>query len=249
MVAGGTDAVAAGGEDLDDLHPILDFLADGAAEAFRPIGDGDAAGGAHLPLGGIAEIVAMAGGADIAPAGHDARARDRALGDGGLHRRVDAIGRARADRAGKAAIEQQPVVLGRPQRLQRRRRIQPEGRGHQPEILITRVIVPHHHARHHRTPGQIDHAIIPGARLRAIQHRRDPLALDDHAGAAAGVCPIEDMGVVENQPGHSRSPGRLLPAPPVPSGAGAHAAFDADSIPNRRDGKPIDRAGVALMGR
>src|SRR5687768_9174626 len=75
--------MAAGGEDLDDLRSVFDLLSHCAAKCLGAIAHVHSALCAHIPIRWKAKIVAVAGGADIAAAGHDSWTFGGSLGDGG----------------------------------------------------------------------------------------------------------------------------------------------------------------------
>ena len=90
---------AAGGEDLDDVHAVLDLRADGLAHLVDAIGDLVAAmfgEQSDVGLRGETVDIAMpAGDGDPGPAGDDARSGDRTFIDGVAQ--IDGRKRRRAD--------------------------------------------------------------------------------------------------------------------------------------------------------
>jgi sugar phosphate isomerase/epimerase len=198
-------AVAARDEHLDDLGALLDLLAHGAAEAVRAVGAVDGAAGADVPVPGEALVAGVPRRADVPAAGHEAGPGEEALGDGGLHGRVDGKGRARADGAGEAAAQQQLEMVRRPHGLQRRRLLEPEGGRLGTELVVGGVEVAAHHARHDGAPVELDHPVLgTGVHGCAGADGGDATILDHHRGAGAGAVRVEDGGVAQDEPRHGR---------------------------------------------
>jgi hypothetical protein len=139
-ILGGEDAVASGDEQLDHLGAPFHLVSDALAERLGAVADAGGTPGRHLPVPGVG-VVAVAGGGELAAPGDEARAGDQAVVDRALHRRVDVVGRAGADRRREPALQRGREVLRGAQRLVGRRCLEPVRRRLSPELVVGGVEV------------------------------------------------------------------------------------------------------------
>ena len=199
------------GRYLDHIHALADHLAHGAPHRLGAV--------AHVAEGLVVHVhladIAVARGADqLGTGGAHPRPRGKTgvdlIADDDVEARLGAAG---ADDGGEAVVQDGAGVAERVERMLLGRHLadiaQPGGVG------VADVAVAVDHPRHQRRAVALDDlGILARDLVRALGHRFDPIAPDQHlaaVGLASGA--VEDRYVGEQPVGHRRSTRRRKTRP------------------------------------